>query len=542
MGFNLSSAVPSVKTVAHGAAIAVDLMPPIFYEETTSRVALIDAQGNVTGYDDVTSGYGYTSTTHYDTDLNYLGSEFVDVRGYKYTTTQTPLYGSDGQVSGYLVVSRGGDDQSQYSSNDQYDSAWSLTRSEYSDSSGYQSNMAQTTLTDSSGKITGYEMSSSGGDATSNYQSTASYDADWNVIQMSYSDSSGYQSSTVQTTLTNDAGKITGYEVTSSGSGGSQVSYTSVEYYNADHNLVSSDYSDSNGYHSTYQQATQLDSSGAVTGYVITSTWSDGSHSYESTQHYDANWTWLSSENSGASDPGPEKLPLLEYSTANKMETVTAAAKDTSLSNDQIHAGKDHKMDILIGGKGDDVFVVSDRSDCVIDDSNNDNDTVVSSDLSLNLGNSNYSKLENASVFGNEDLNLTGNKHANVLSGNAGDNIINGKGGADTLFGGAGNDVFAFGAKLDHANIDTITDFVSGSDAINLSKKIFTAYTADADLTSSFVSDAGVTAHNTSDHFLYDTTTGNLYYDADGIGQKVAIQFATLTGHPTLVASDLHIY
>jgi Ca2+-binding RTX toxin-like protein len=44
-----------------------------------------------------------------------------------------------------------------------------------------------------------------------------------------------------------------------------------------------------------------------------------------------------------------------------------------------------------------------------------------------------------------------------------------------------------------------------------------------------------------SRHFLYDTASGNLYYDADGSGVKAAVQFTTLTGHPTLVASDLLI-
>jgi Ca2+-binding RTX toxin-like protein len=53
------------------------------------------------------------------------------------------------------------------------------------------------------------------------------------------------------------------------------------------------------------------------------------------------------------------------------------------------------------------------------------------------------------------------------------------------------------------------------------------------------------TAQGLDNHFIYDTRTGNLYYDPDGskLHGKDAIQFATLgdTTHPDLTASDLHI-
>ena len=40
---------------------------------------------------------------------------------------------------------------------------------------------------------------------------------------------------------------------------------------------------------------------------------------------------------------------------------------------------------------------------------------------------------------------------------------------------------------------------------------------------------------------VYDQTTGNLYYDADGTGGAAAILFAKLDGHPTLTASDFTV-
>ena len=49
------------------------------------------------------------------------------------------------------------------------------------------------------------------------------------------------------------------------------------------------------------------------------------------------------------------------------------------------------------------------------------------------------------------------------------------------------------------------------------------------------------TAHDATDRIIYNTTTGDLYYDADGQGGVDAILFAVLTTHPNLTASDFVI-
>jgi Ca2+-binding RTX toxin-like protein len=150
----------------------------------------------------------------------------------------------------------------------------------------------------------------------------------------------------------------------------------------------------------------------------------------------------------------------------------------------------------------------------------------------------------NLTYSGSSDFTGKGNISANVITGGSGNDVFNGGLGNDTLTGGAGNDTFVFDTKPNAStNIDSITDFISGSDDINFSKKLFTAYrTAGVDLTNDFVSGAGATANDKSDHFLYDTNTGYLYYDADGNGSKTPVQFVTLMGIVSLAASDLHIY
>ena len=46
-------------------------------------------------------------------------------------------------------------------------------------------------------------------------------------------------------------------------------------------------------------------------------------------------------------------------------------------------------------------------------------------------------------------------------------------------------------------------------------------------------------AQDASDRVIYNTTTGELYYDQDGAGGLASQHFATLTGAPALTANDL---
>lgn len=59
-----------------------------------------------------------------------------------------------------------------------------------------------------------------------------------------------------------------------------------------------------------------------------------------------------------------------------------------------------------------------------------------------------------------------------------------------------------------------------------------------------FWSGAGVVkGHDADDRIVYNTTTGVLYYDADGSGSSAAIQMAIIgaSTHPTLTYQDLLI-
>lgn len=135
---------------------------------------------------------------------------------------------------------------------------------------------------------------------------------------------------------------------------------------------------------------------------------------------------------------------------------------------------------------------------------------------------------------------LIGNTGSNQIYGLNGDDTINGGLGNDTLSGGSGADTFVFTTALNAStNKDTISDFVAVDDTIQLENGIFTLLSTIGTLSANnFVASSDGTAVDSNNYILYNTTTGNLSYDADGSGAGVAIQFATLTGQPTITNAD----
>jgi Ca2+-binding RTX toxin-like protein len=205
-------------------------------------------------------------------------------------------------------------------------------------------------------------------------------------------------------------------------------------------------------------------------------------------------------------------------------------------------------QDTLEGGAGDDNYNIDltasgEMEDKVVEKINAGTDTI---EL---LGTSSNSKaftltlqtnVENINIkaTGNSLLNLQGNDLNNVLVGNNANNIINGGNGNDTLTGGAGKDFFDFSSfRAQKPSIDTITDFDSQQDSIRLSLSAFTALSQVGALNSDFFV-AGTAAKDANDFILYDSSTGKVFYDADGNGSGKPVEFITLTGTPSLLFSD----
>jgi Ca2+-binding RTX toxin-like protein len=205
--------------------------------------------------------------------------------------------------------------------------------------------------------------------------------------------------------------------------------------------------------------------------------------------------------------------------------------------NDTLEGGAG--IDTLNGGLGNDVYRVDSQTD-VINEGAGQGTDFVQTTVSYILTAAN---VENLTLLGSTAINGTGNSGNNVVFGNSAANVLDGGAGNDTLFGGLGNDTFVFDTALNAAtNLDTVGDFAAG-DHLQLSAAIFTALTPGGALNAAqFFSGAGLTGSTSAGQgagIYYDTTTGSMYYDADGFAGAAGVKFAVVTGHPAVVVGDL---
>ncbi|MES2443844.1 MAG: Calx-beta domain-containing protein [Pseudomonadota bacterium] len=211
--------------------------------------------------------------------------------------------------------------------------------------------------------------------------------------------------------------------------------------------------------------------------------------------------------------------------------------------NDTIDGGAG--ADTMIGGIGDDRYTVDNAGDVVIEAGGSGTDSV-SASVSFSLAGQ---YIENLTLTGGNAINATGNSLANILTGNSAANVLSGADGndalrgglgADTLTGGNGSDGFWFDTALGGGNIDTITDFSVPADTIYLDNNVFTALGGNGTLSANaFV--LGTTAQDADDRIVYDSATGNIYYDADGVGGAAAVQFAKVTAGTALTRADFEV-
>lgn len=153
-------------------------------------------------------------------------------------------------------------------------------------------------------------------------------------------------------------------------------------------------------------------------------------------------------------------------------------------------------------------------------------------------------------------LTFEGNGNTQTFIGTTQDDRFISNGGKDTLTGGCGSDTFVFGkiwtqtvtgddeevqwydevgVDLTSCDVDTITDFASGVDKIELN-------------TDQFASLVGFNAGNlvvgsgpldADDYLVFNTSTNTLQYYADGNGGSAAIDIAVLTGVSSITAADI---
>jgi Ca2+-binding RTX toxin-like protein len=226
--------------------------------------------------------------------------------------------------------------------------------------------------------------------------------------------------------------------------------------------------------------------------------------------------------------------------------------------NDTLFGGAGNNT--LDGGLGDDTYTVNSVNDTIAEGLNAGTDVVISS-ISWVLGDN----LENLTLTGNRVTSVTGNSLNNIITGSIGANTLNGVDGSDRLFGDSGNDILDGGAGDDvliggigrdtltggtgqdslyltdtrTGGYDTITDFTVGDDTIFVSKAEFgLSQSQDTTLDSSLFR-LGTNATTAGDRFIYNQTTGNLFFDKDGVGGTAQVQIAQFSNQAMLTSANI---
>jgi len=131
---------------------------------------------------------------------------------------------------------------------------------------------------------------------------------------------------------------------------------------------------------------------------------------------------------------------------------------------------------------------------------------------------------------------LSGGAGKDTLNGGNGDDTLVGGAAADMLTGGAGKDVFQYGATATDSNgttVDTITDFVSGTDKIDTLTTV--TYVGGANGYGAVLTSLTGVAYQG----VLDTSTSSLYIDVNGDAVlDTADIVINLTGVTTLAQAD----
>jgi Ca2+-binding RTX toxin-like protein len=234
-----------------------------------------------------------------------------------------------------------------------------------------------------------------------------------------------------------------------------------------------------------------------------------------------------------AVDNGSDPSGSVINGTSGADTLADTAGNDTInglAGNDTINGGSGG-TDVVNGGDGRDSLQFMTATGAVVVDF-----------VAGHAGTTTFTSIEKV-VSGDFNDRLTGDAAAQNLTSRAGSDTLAGAGGVDTLWGGAGNDTFVF-RETGTANADTIGDWTSGSDEIELDNAAMAALGADGDFLAGdarFWASSTGTAHDANDRVIYNTSTRSVYYDADGTGSGAAQLVATLQAGATIAATDISI-
>jgi hypothetical protein len=423
---------------------------------TIVRINRTDELGNPIGYSLTTATDWDTSIENYDLDDNLTGSSYSDIYGYSQNTSQEALFNQHGIAIGYRHTSE--------SSDDSFSDHW-----------------------------------------------VEIYDTDDNLLSSTYSNSNG-DWETIERVLPPDLliGRVPlSHALLVSGAWADGSAYQRTELFNINGNLVRSESVFADGSSELYSLAPVYGNNGELEGYQGTWTWTDQqgeTTSSEWSDHFDAelNPVYNASDflaltkgllnargelTTGLALMAVSREPMA-YSdpTGSGPETIDGtnewqlfdneAANHSDTENGPDGAIADPTDPDIINPSGLDELTSTSSpppaSSVDFEAQTNPAETplaITSDKRDIKLNRHKYKEFTHATLLGDSDLILRGNRLSNTLVGNDGSNRIDGGRGKDLISGGGGADLFTL--RNQRRSYDTITDFNADEDKFSLKGKIF---------------------------------------------------------------------
>ena len=164
----------------------------------------------------------------------------------------------------------------------------------------------------------------------------------------------------------------------------------------------------------------------------------------------------------------------------------------------------------------------------------------------------------NLTLTGIDSINGIGNELNNIIAGNEANNFLYSKQGSDILLGNDGNDTLIGGLdddtltggagadkfvrKYSTTGIDIITDFTVGEDLYCVSASGFGGDMVSRATITPEQFTIGAAAADENTRFIYNSTTGALFFDVDGTGSSEQVQIATLSTGLAMTSADILVF
>ena len=171
----------------------------------------------------------------------------------------------------------------------------------------------------------------------------------------------------------------------------------------------------------------------------------------------------------------------------------------------------------MLGGAGNDTYIVDSTSDTVTEESGEGTDLIQSS-VSYTASNN----VEKLTLTGSGSINATGNSLNNILTGNNSSNAIYGNYGDDTLIGNSGHDILYGGLGNDELRGDSGNDIFQLNSGVG--RDLITDYTPGED----------------SIEFLGGITYSDVTFISQGNDTSIKYQDDLLAVIENTIASDLN--